>query len=151
MQPDFDLLCSETSETRAEARAETAPRYFTLSFSSLATLKTASPPNHTVLSQQDDEEGRVHEQMQELISLWNSRRTNVIPRPESRVSSSASTIIQTEDTSFLPAPRRYHPAVWKTWTRHLANMAVESVKRELRDREMAPAYIHRTRNIDFDE
>ena len=80
---------------------------------------------------QDKDEGQIDEQMQELLSLWNPRRTNVTTRPESRVSSSASTVFHiesVEDISFLPAPRRYHPAVWKAWARRLASLAIESIK-----------------------
>ncbi len=79
----------------------------------------------------DKDEDQINEQMQELLSLWNSRNTNVIVRPELKESNPASTVFHIEsdeDILFLPAPRRYHPAVWKVWARRLASMVMESVE-----------------------
>ncbi len=128
MQADFDHLCSQFHESRAD----TGPQCFSSSGSSPDALKTFAPPDHKDLSQGKDDDDLINEQLQELFSLWDSRLTTVTTRPESRVSSSASTVIHLEtndDISFLPAPRRYHPTVWKAWARHFTSMAVKSVRR----------------------
>ena len=122
-QPDFDALSFELHDTRAI----TAPGFLASSDSSSGSWRSTAPPNRTDFSQQDKDEGQIQQQMQELLSIWNSRHTPRITRPESRVSSSASTSIQSEDATILPAPRRYHPSVWKAWTRRVAK--TESIKR----------------------
>jgi hypothetical protein len=121
-QPDFVNLSFEFHETRAEI----APGCLTSPDASFAALRATQPLNHAELSQNEKDEGHIQQQMQELLSIWNSRHTRVVTRPESRVSSSASTIIQPDDTaSFLPAPRRFHRSVWKAWTRQLAKNGYE--------------------------
>ncbi len=126
-QPDFHALSYEFREDRTDTTTGNIT-------SSVSELRISQAPNHTDHSQHDKDEGHIQQQMQELFSIWNSRHTRVVTRPESRVSSSASTIIQPDDTaSFLPAPRRFHRSVWKAWTRQLAKM--ECVRREESNRE----------------
>ncbi len=119
-QPDFDALSFKLHETRPD----TAPDFFLSSDSSFV-LTSAATTNRDDFSQPDKDEvheGHIQQQMQELLLIWTSRYTSGIARPESRVSSSASTTVQIEDSTTLPAPRRYHPSVWKAWTRRLAKM-----------------------------
>jgi hypothetical protein len=120
-QPDFEVLSSGIDKTLPGFAPGTVPL--------LTDTRIIEPENQMPRSQQDKDSD---EQMQELLLIWNSRHANDFTSAgESRVSSSTSTVIQVEGAivaSFLPAPRRYHPSVWKAWTRHLVK--IESSKQK---------------------
>jgi hypothetical protein len=123
-QPDFEHLSFDIHDSRAD----TAHGCFPTAESLLAATRTAEQENQLVLAQ-NEKDNQIQEQMQVLLSIWNFRRANVCTSTEQRVWSSASTTIQIEGdeaASLLPPPRRYHPSVWKAWTRQLVKQ--ESVR-----------------------
>ncbi len=136
-------LCDATAQKVSSMTAQ--PNFDQLSFNAQATPSTLDPSPPDTQSGSLSDQSRFatldnsSDEMMKLMFMWSIRQS----ASNLRDSESAHPVRKSgfdNLASDLPPPRRFHPSVWKAWTRRLEQKEKRKVREEICNAHCAKQY-----------